>query len=284
MDYIKRAKYFQTKKRLGQNFLVDSNVIQKIINESDLSVDDIVIEIGAGIGFVTEQLAQKANKVLAIEIDTDAIRELRSLPYKNINIIEQDILKIDISQLVSEPVKIVANIPYYITSPILVHLLGEISQSNYQNREAIKEIILMVQYEVAKRIVATEQSKSKEYGLLSILCNYWTEPQFLCKVPTKSFYPAPKVDSALIKLSIRKEPLVKLDSPDLFKKVINASFNMRRKNIKNALSKNGFNFDVVEKALIKSNIAPTRRGETLSIQEFKILTDNISRLGYIEKQ
>lgn len=275
MNYIKRAKYFQTKKRLGQNFLVESNIIQKIVEEANINAEETVLEIGAGIGFVTEQLAQKASKVVAIELDDDAIKELNSIPFKNIEIINEDILNVDISQLVDKPVKIVANIPYYITSPILVHLLGEIDEPDFPNRKSIKEIFLMVQYEVAKRIVADEKSPGKEYGLLSILCNYWAETEFICKVPAKSFYPAPKVDSAIVKLKIRDKPLVDLENPSFFKRIINSSFSMRRKNIKNALIMNGFDSTAVNKSLEKLGIDPSRRGETFSVLEFKALCEQM---------
>jgi 16S rRNA (adenine1518-N6/adenine1519-N6)-dimethyltransferase len=277
LNYLARARQFRAKKKLGQNFLIDDAIIQKIVENANLSDDETVIEIGAGLGFVTEELAKKVKKVIAIEIDFDAIKELASLPYFNIEIVSQDILQTEFSKLVKEPVKIIANIPYYITSPILVHLLGEIDQTEYENRKYVKEIILMVQWEVAKRLIANEKSKNKDYGLLSILTNFWTEPELICKVPAKSFFPAPKVDSAIIKLTVREKPALELDNPKLFRKVIQASFNMRRKNIKNALVGAGFNSDIISKALEKANIDPGRRGETLSMNEFKILTEAIHK-------
>ena len=277
MNYIQRAKQFKTKKRLGQNFLVDESIINKIIVEAALNTDDTVIEIGAGAGFVTEKLAEIAKKVIAIELDEDAIDVLQALSYKNIEIIHQDILKTDISAFVQEPVKIIANIPYYITSPIIAHLLGEIDEREEKNKnsQCIKEIILMVQYEVAKRIIANEKSPSKDYGLLSILANYRAETEFICKVPSKSFYPAPKVDSALIKLKIRKKPLVEVENPKLFRQIIKAAFSTRRKTLKNALLQGGFSSEVLLKAFNKTGINPNRRGETLSMQEYKILTQAI---------
>jgi len=280
LNYIQRAKQFKTKKRLGQNFLVDESIINKIISEAALNSDDTVIEIGAGAGFVTEKLAEIAKKVIAVELDEDAIEVLQQFPYENIEIIHKDILKTDISALVQEPVKIIANIPYYITSPIIAHLLGEIDEreEKNKNRYCIKEIILMVQYEVAKRIIANEKSPSKDYGLLSILANYRAETEFICKVPSKSFYPAPKVDSALIKLKIRKKPLVEVENPKLFRQIIKAAFGTRRKTLKNALIQGGFPAETVSKALEKSGINPDRRGETLSMQEFKVLTDIIDNL------
>ena len=162
MDYITRAKKFRAKKKLGQNFLIDNSAIDFIIENANINENDVVLEIGAGLGFVTEKLAQKAKKVYAVEIDKDAICELEKLPYENIEIIEQDILKIDISQYAkNSKIKIIANIPYYITSPILAHLLGEIDDENNLNRNSISLILLMVQYEVAKRICASNNSKNK---------------------------------------------------------------------------------------------------------------------------
>lgn len=273
MDYLTRAKKFKTKKRLGQNFLVDENIINTIIKEANLQPNDTVLEIGPGAGFVTEKLAQAAEKVIAVELDKDAVSVIKNLPYKNITIIHQDILTVDFDKILEKPVKIVANIPYYITSPILSHVLGEIDQPEWKNRELTKEIILMVQYEVAKRLVANEKSPSKEYGLLSILVNYWCETELICKVPANSFYPAPKVDSAVIKLKVRKEPAVNLKNPALFRQVTQAAFGMRRKTIKNALTMKGFDAEKVNFALEKLNIAPARRGETLSLMEFSELSD-----------
>ncbi len=273
MSYLKRAKEFRTKKRLGQNFLVEGQIIDTIINNANLTKEDTIIEIGPGIGFVTEQLAQKVKKVIAFEIDYDAIDELAKMPYSNVDVIAQDILKVDFSEFTNEPVKVIANIPYYITSPILVHLLGEIDQIENKNRNCITEIILMVQYEVAKRIVADQNAKNKEYGTLSILCNYWAETQLIKKVPSKCFYPAPKVDSALVRLKVRKEPLVQPNNPTIFRKTVKAAFGVRRKNLRNSLSMGGFNKIAVTKALDSIKMDSIRRGETLSIQEFKLLSD-----------
>jgi len=180
MDYLQRAKSFRTKKRLGQNFLVSQEIIDAIIEHSRISNEDTVIEIGAGMGFVTEQLVKHAKKIIAIELDEDAIRELKKIPCDNLEIVHQDILKTDLSELTRrvgllshhQKVKIVANIPYYITSPIIAHLLGEIDDLNNANRNLISDIILMVQFEVAQRIVATEKSPSKQYGLLTILSQF----------------------------------------------------------------------------------------------------------------
>ncbi len=273
MRYIERAKKFRTKKRLGQNFLVDEAMIDKIIDTAGLSPDETVIEIGAGLGFVTEKLARSVKKVIAIELDDDAVFELDKLPFSNIEVVQQDILKTRFSELVDTPVKVIANIPYYITSPILAHLIGEIDQLQWKNRELISEIILMVQLEVARRVIADEKSPSKEYGLLSIMVNYWCETEFICKVPASSFFPAPKVDSAIIKLNIRQKPAIKLHNPGLFREITRAAFGMRRKTIKNALVNKGFEKDKVVFALENAGIDPKQRGETLSIEDFKKLSD-----------
>lgn len=277
MDYFLRAKQFKTKKRLGQNFLVDGSVIDTIIENANLQPDDIVIEIGPGIGFVTEKLVKLAQKVFAIELDEDAIKVLKKLDANNLEIINQDILKTDISQLGDKKVKIVANIPYYITTPILAHLLGEIDELTHKNREHISEIILMVQYEVAQRIIANEKSPSKQYGLLSILSQFYSDVEFIQKVSRKSFYPSPKVESALLKFKIKSSPLVKTDDYTFLRKVIKACFATRRKNIKNSLMNGGYQKDAVEKSLSALNISENTRGETLSINDFVKLAEELKR-------
>ncbi|MDD3149896.1 MAG: 16S rRNA (adenine(1518)-N(6)/adenine(1519)-N(6))-dimethyltransferase RsmA [Candidatus Gastranaerophilales bacterium] len=273
MNYLQRAREFKTKKRLGQNFLIDANVISKIIEEADISKNDIILEIGPGAGFITEELAKRAKKVIAIELDKDAVFEISKLPFGNIEIINEDILKVDISTLCDVPLKVVANIPYYITSPIIAHLLGEIYEKENKNRNSIKEIILMVQYEVAQRIVANQNSQSKEYGLLSILSNFWAETNIIQKVPARAFYPSPKVDSALVKFEIQQNPAIESDNLEFLHKVIKACFGTRRKNIKNALKNGGFAAENIEKALLQANIAPTTRGEKLGLEEFSKLAE-----------
>lgn len=275
MDYLHRAKIFKTKKRLGQNFLVDANVIQTIIDDANISKDDTVIEIGAGIGFVTEQLVKHARKVIAIELDEDAIKELKKIKCDNLEIIHQDILKTNLNNLTEEKVKIVANIPYYITSPIIAHLLGEIDDLNNSNRNRISEIILMVQYEVAQRIVATEKSPSKQYGLLSILSQFWADCEIIKRIGRKSFYPSPKVDSALVKLSVRQKPKLELSNYSHFRKTVKAAFSQRRKNIKNCLLSGGFSKDAIKKSLENLGINENMRGETISIEKFGELSEEL---------
>ncbi len=276
VDYLQRAKFFRTKKRLGQNFLINPDVIADIIDFAGITKEDTVLEIGPGVGFVTEQLVKHAKKVIAVELDEEAIKELEKLDCDNLEIIHNDILKTDISALTEDNVKVVANIPYYITSPIIAHLLGEIDDLNNKNRNKIKDIILMVQEEVARRIVATEKSQSKQYGLLTILSQFWADCEIIRLVGRKSFYPAPKVNSALVSLKVRKEPLLKLDDYSFFRRVIKAAFSQRRKTLKNCLVGSGFDKVKVAEAISKMNLDENIRGEKLSIQEFGELTKNLA--------
>lgn len=273
MDYLQRAKSFRTKKRLGQNFLVNKGIIDTILEHANISKDDIIIEIGAGMGFVTEQLVKHAQKVIAIELDEDAINELKKIPCNNLEIVHKDILKTNLVDLTNKKVKIVANIPYYITSPIIAHLLGEIDDLDNSNRNLISDIILMVQYEVAQRIVATEKSPSKQYGLLSILSQFWADCEVIKKVGSKCFYPAPKVDSALVKLTVNEKPRLELTNYSHFRKVIKAAFSQRRKNIKNCLISGGFSKENIKTALEKLKIKENTRGETISIEDFGKLSE-----------
>ena len=270
MNYYIRAKQFKTKKRLGQNFLVDENVINRILQE--VNPEDTILEIGAGAGFVTEQLVKKAKKVYAVEIDEEAVSVLQKIDAPNLEIIHNDILKTQLKDFEEEKFKIIANIPYYITSPILLHLLGEIDDLNNENRSRISEIVLMVQLDVAQRLAANSNSPSKQYGLLSILAQFYADVDIIQRVPAKSFYPVPKVESALVKLKIRKEPLIKLDDYKFFRKVIKACFSTRRKNIKNSLLNGGFSKEQTTTALNRLNIPENARGETLSIQQLADLS------------
>lgn len=275
MNYFERAKYFRTKKRLGQNFLVDGETIQDIIEFAKITPEDTIIEIGPGVGFVTEQLVKHAKKVIAIELDEEAIAELKKLDAPNLEIIHNDVLKTDLSSLCDETFKVVANIPYYITSPIIAHLLGEIDDLNNKNRNKITNIILMVQEEVARRMVADENSQSKQYGLLTILSQFWADVKILKLVGRKSFYPAPKVNSALVQLEVRKGPKLKLTDYTHFRKTVKAGFAQRRKNIKNCLLNGGFLKENIIKALSTLGIDENTRGEKLSIEMFGKLSEEL---------
>lgn len=270
LNYVLRAKKFKAKKSLGQNFLVDDSVIDFIADFADKN--DEILEIGPGLGFVTEQLVQRAKKVIALEIDKDAINILNKnlSNYSNFHLFEKDILKTNIDELPfdDEKIKVIANIPYYITSPILVHLLGEIDELIHKNRSRISEIVLMVQLEVANRIVANENSQNKEYGQLSILSQMYSNVEIVKIVPKKSFSPSPKVDSALVRFTINDLPKVEITK--LLKRTVKAIFMARRKNIKNSLQNAGFL--EVEKALANVDIDKNSRGEKLSIEQIQKLS------------
>ena len=269
LSYILRAKKFKAKKSLGQNFLIDFETIDFIANNA--SSDDEILEIGAGLGFVTEQMVKKAKNVVALEIDKQAIDILNKnlSGFKNFHLIERDILKTRIDELpFTSKIKVIANIPYYITSPILVHLLGEIDDLNNKNRAKISEIILMVQLEVAKRICADENSQNKEYGQLSILSQMYSTPEIIKVVSKKSFIPSPKVDSAIVRFKINDKPKVEITR--LLKRTVKAIFMARRKNVKNSLLNAGF-LGVVE-SLNKCGIDINTRGEKLSIERISELS------------
>ena len=275
MNYFERAKFFKTKKRLGQNFLINGEVIQDIIDNANIQPTDVVVEIGPGVGFVTEQLVKYAKKVIAIELDEEAIRELKKLNAPNLEIIHADILKTDLSSLCEEQIKIVANIPYYITSPIIAHLLGEVDDLTNKNRNKITDIILMVQEEVARRMVADETSPAKQFGLLTILSQFWADVEIFRFVGRKSFYPAPKVNSALVKLNVKREPRLKLSDYTHFRKTVKAAFSQRRKNVKNCLLSGGFAKENIILALSKLGIDENTRGEKLSIETFGKLSEEL---------
>ena len=276
VDYLQRAKFFRTKKRLGQNFLINPDVISDIIDFAEITKEDVVLEIGPGVGFVTEQLVKHAKKVIAVELDEEAIKELEKLECDNLQIIHNDILKTDLSELTDEKIKIVANIPYYITSPIIAHLLGEIDDLENKNRAKIIDIILMVQEEVARRMVADENSPSKQYGLLTILSQFWADVEIVRLVGRKSFYPAPKVNSAVVKLRVREKPLLELSDYSHFRKTIKSAFSQRRKNIKNCLLSGGFAKENIQKALAKLGLDENVRGEKLSIETFGALSEALN--------
>ena len=208
-------------------------------------------------------------------MDEEAIKELKKLNAANLKIIHNDILKQDLSELSDEKIKVVANIPYYITSPILAHLLGEIDDLNNKNRNKITDILLMVQEEVARRMVATEKSPSKQYGLLTILSQFWADVKIVKLVGRRAFYPAPKVNSALVKLKVKEKPFLDLSDYTHFRKVIKGAFSQRRKNIKNCLISAGFDKIKIQNALKKLNLDENIRGEKLSIEMFGKLSEEL---------
>ncbi|KGN02283.1 16S rRNA methyltransferase [Clostridium novyi A str. 4570] len=261
---------FKFTKSLGQNFLTDQNVLDDIVNGSNVCEEDFVIEIGPGVGTLTKELLKKAKKVCAIELDSELIpiltEELKEFP--NFELIHKDALKVDFNELIGEEksVKVVANLPYYVTTPIIARLLKE----GYK----FKSLTIMIQKEVAERIAS--EPNCKEYGALSILVQYYCDTEILRKVPPTCFIPQPKVDSIIIKLDRLDEPRVKVKDEELFFKIVRQSFNMRRKTLRNAIKSLGdVAGDDIDKAFNDAGIDPRRRGETLSIEEFGKLADSV---------
>ncbi|MHB1420688.1 MAG: 16S rRNA (adenine(1518)-N(6)/adenine(1519)-N(6))-dimethyltransferase RsmA [Bacillota bacterium] len=270
------------KKRFGQNFLVDANIVRKIVDAADLGPDELVIEIGPGIGTLTQALAQRAGRVLAVELDRDLIPVLKYTlaEYPNVKVIQGDALKLDWDALAVEAgddrqsnagrgYRIVANLPYYITSPILIRLL----EANWGWQKAV----FMVQKEVAQRIMASPGSK--EYGSLTLLIKYYSDPSWVTKVPHTVFMPRPKVDSAVLKLEGRAEPPINVLDKETFFRVVRASFGQRRKTILNSLGNAplGLEKKELERVLEAACIRPELRGETLSIEQFGCLSNGIAQ-------
>lgn len=269
---------FAFKKSLGQNFIIDVNILENIIKHAGVNKSAGVIEIGPGIGALTEQLALHANKVVAFEIDQRLLPILEDTlqAYANIEIIHQDILEADVKQVIREYFKegqsicIVANLPYYITTPILMKLL--------RDKLPVESITVMIQKEVAERMAA--KPNTKQYGSLTIAVQYYTYADVVMNVPKTVFNPQPNVDSSILKLVLREEPAVKVINEDFFFDIVKASFAQRRKTLRNNLS--NFLKDVdkksIEEVLEIVQIDGTRRGESLNIEEFARLADGLYTL------
>ena len=268
---------FTFQKKFGQNFLIDTHVLDKIIAAAESTKDDFVLEIGPGIGTMTQYLAQAAGKVAAVEIDKALIPILGDTlsAYDNVMIINEDVLKVDIQKLVEEenggrPVKVVANLPYYITTPIIMGL--------FEKHVPIESITVMVQKEVADRMQVGPGTK--DYGALSLAVQYYASPYIVANVPPNCFMPRPKVGSAVIRLTTYDNPPVEVDDEKLMFRIIRASFNQRRKTLANGL-KNAADLDI-PKELIAESIeslghGPSVRGEALTLEEFAALSNYISR-------
>lgn len=265
---------FKFSKSLGQNFLVDDSVLSDIVNGAEVSSEDFVIEIGPGVGTLTAQLLMKAKKVTAIELDNDLIpilqEELGS--NQNFDLIHKDALKVDFNELIGDEksVKLVANLPYYVTTPIILKLLKD----GYN----FKSLTIMIQKEVAERIDA--EPNCKEYGALSVLVQYYCNTSIIRRVPPTCFIPRPKVDSIVIKLDRLEKPRVKVKDVDLMFELVRAGFNMRRKTLWNAAKTLKVDKIKLEEAFEKSGIDPKRRAETLTLEEFGVLSDCIYDVKY----
>ncbi|MCH3965353.1 MAG: 16S rRNA (adenine(1518)-N(6)/adenine(1519)-N(6))-dimethyltransferase RsmA [Clostridium sp.] len=263
---------FRFSKSLGQNFLVDNSVLDDILANSEVSDKDLVVEIGPGVGTLTNRLLKMANRVCAIELDSNLIpileEELKD--FSNLELIHGDALKVDFSQLTKgyDSVKFVANLPYYITTPIISRILND-------NIE-FDSMIVMIQKEVGERIAA--EPNCKQYGAISVLVQYYCDVHIIRKVSPHSFIPVPKVDSIVIKLKKLHEPRIKVRDRELFFKVVRLSFNMRRKTLWNALKPIKIPKMDMESVFKISGIDQRRRGETLSLEEFGKLSDCIYEL------
>lgn len=266
---------FSFKKSLGQNFLIDTNILRNIVDHAQLTEESGAIEVGPGIGALTEQLAKRSKKVVAYEIDQRLLPILKETlePYPHAKIIHQDILKANVKEMLDtefqdiQDIMLVANLPYYVTTPIIMKILEE--------KLPLRGVVVMLQKEVAERISA--KPGTKEYGSLSIAIQYYTKPEVVMIVPKTVFVPQPNVDSAVIRLTIRETPSVSVKNEEFFFKVTRASFAQRRKTILNNLSSQleggkEKKAEIIE-ALEQANIEPSRRGESLSIEEFAKLSD-----------
>ena len=265
---------FKFSKSLGQNFLIDDNVIDRILEGARLSETDRIIEVGPGIGTLTREMGKVAENVVAIEIDKTLIPILKETlaDLDNVEVVNEDILKVDVQGLINEklnggPVKLVANLPYYITTPIVMKFLEE--------DIPVTDIVVMVQKEVADRMNA--KPSTKDYGALSVAVQYYCDTEIVAKAPRHMFVPQPNVDSIVIGLHVRDEKKYVVDNEDIFFKTVKASFGQRRKTLLNSLGGLGFlSKDEIREALQAANIDEKRRGETLSIEEFATLANAVN--------
>ena len=272
IEVIKKYEFcFQ--KKFGQNFLIDGHVLDKIIAGAGVTKDDMVLEIGPGIGTMTQYLAEAAGKVVAVEIDRNLLPILQETlaDYDNVKVIHADVLSLDLEKLVQEenggrPIKVVANLPYYITTPIIMAL--------FEQHVPLANVTVMVQKEVAARMKSGPGSK--DYGALSLAVQYYAEPYIVANVPCNCFMPRPNVDSAVIRLTRYEEPPVQVKDEKLLFKIIRASFNQRRKTLQNGLNNSSelnFTKDQIAAAIAEAGFSPSVRGEALTLEQFAKLTD-----------
>ena len=270
--HILKAFGLRMSKKLGQNFLIDAGIVQGIVDAAEIEPGDRVLEIGPGIGTLTQGLAEAGAEVTAVELDKKlpAVLAETLKAYENVTIVPGDILKVNIPAIMGDaPFKVAANLPYYITTPILMALL--------ERHLPITRMVTMVQKEVAERMVAGPGSKT--YGALSVAVQYYTEPEIVLDVPPRSFIPAPEVDSVVIACKVRETPAVDVMEEKMFFRVVKAAFGQRRKTLANALCGGGFPKEQVRDAMERAGIDPTRRGETLSLAEFAQLADEFSKIA-----
>ena len=272
IEVIKKYEFcFQ--KKFGQNFLIDGHVLDKIIAGAGVTKDDMVLEIGPGIGTMTQYLAEAAGKVVAVEIDRNLLPILQETlaDYDNVKVIHADVLSLDLEKLVQEenggrPIKVVANLPYYITTPIIMAL--------FEQHVSLANVTVMVQKEVAARMKSGPGSK--DYGALSLAVQYYAEPYIVANVPCNCFMPRPNVDSAVIRLTRYEEPPVQVKDEKMLFKIIRASFNQRRKTLQNGLNNSSelnFTKDQIAAAIAEAGFSPSVRGAALTLEQFAQLAD-----------
>ena len=273
---VLQKHHFSIQKKYGQNFLIDAGVLERIMDAAQITKDDCVLEIGPGIGTMTQRLAEYAGEVVAVEIDKKLIPILEETLgiYDNVTLINDDILKVDIRKIVDEknggrPVKVVANLPYYITTPIIMGL--------FESHVPLKSVIVMVQKEVAERMQVGPGTK--DYGALSLAVQYYAKPKIVANVPPNCFIPRPNVGSAVVMLTRYGEPPVKVADEARMFALIRAAFNQRRKTLANALSNApdlGLSRERVTVALMKMQLSPTIRGEALTLEQFAELSGELA--------
>ena len=261
VHYICKRFDIKMSKKLGQNFLIKRGIVDEIVHAAELTPGEPVLEVGPGIGTLTQGLAQSGADVTAIELDRHLLEVLDTTlaSYDNVRIIHGDVLKLDVPSIMNhKPFKVVANLPYYITTPIIMSLL--------ESKLPIERLVVMVQKEVALRMVA--KPGTKDYGALSVAVQYYTKPDIVLDVPPKSFLPAPAVTSSVIRCVLRDKPPVDVVDEKLFFRVVKAGFAQRRKTFANTMKTTGLSKDRIEELLAKANIDGQRRGETFTLQEF----------------
>lgn len=261
VHYICKRFDIKMSKKLGQNFLIKRGIVDEIVHAAELTPGEPVLEVGPGIGTLTQGLAQSGADVTAIELDRRLLEVLDTTlaSYDNVRIVHGDVLKLDVPTIMNhKPFKVVANLPYYITTPIIMSLL--------ESKLPIERLVVMVQKEVALRMVA--KPGTKDYGALSVAVQYYTEPDIVLDVPPKSFLPAPAVTSSVICCVLRDKPPVDVIDEKLFFRVVKAGFAQRRKTFANTMKTTGLSKDRIEELLAKANIDGQRRGETFTLQEF----------------